>query len=145
MTHYDINLQPVLTSMARRFFLKLAIVTPKIRLQRVYDHSSTSPGARVLVDRLWPRGVKKEDLKLALWARDVAPSDELRKWFGHRLERWPEFQARYRAELRQPKARAQLSELAALARKRPLTLLYAAKDEEHNEAVVLRSVLERQL
>jgi uncharacterized protein YeaO (DUF488 family) len=120
-------------------------VTPKIRLHRVYDHTSTPPGARVLVDRLWPRGIRKDDLKLTLWARDVAPSDELRKWFGHRVERWPEFQVRYRAELRQPQASAQLAELVQLARKGPLTLLYGAKDEQHNEAVVLRSVLERRL
>jgi uncharacterized protein YeaO (DUF488 family) len=99
----------------------------------------------VLVDRVWPRGIKKEDLALDLWLREIAPSTPLRKWFGHDPKKWPEFQRRYRAELRQPEQQARLRELTSLAHKGSLTLLYSAKDEEHNQAVVLRRVLEESL
>lgn len=114
----------------------------KISVQRVYKARRDAKGKRVLVDRLWPRGVRKESLKLDLWLRDVAPSDELRKWFGHDPQRWKEFQRRYRAELKRPERQEQLQELLALARKGPVTLLYGARDEEHNEAVALRAYLE---
>ncbi|MET7999656.1 DUF488 domain-containing protein [Nonomuraea glycinis] len=109
-----------------------------ISIQRVYDHTTPS-GAVFLVDRMWPRGVRKSDLRLDGWARDAAPSTELRQWFGHRPERFPEFATRYRAELAErPEAIEPLLEAAA---KGPVTLLYAAKDTEHNQAVVLRDHL----
>jgi uncharacterized protein YeaO (DUF488 family) len=114
-----------------------------VRLERVYDPPSNARGKRVLVDRLWPRGVKKEDLHLDLWARDLAPSTALRKWFGHDPQRWDEFAKRYRAELRDPAKKSLLDELRGLARRGSLTLLYGARDIEHNEAVVLRELLER--
>ncbi|HZV51420.1 MAG TPA: DUF488 family protein [Candidatus Dormibacteraeota bacterium] len=116
-----------------------------IRLQRVYGSDVAAPGTRVLVDRVWPRGVKKDDLRLDHWLRELGPSDELRKWFGHRPERWPEFQRRYREELEEPSRRALLDQLVELARRGPLILLFGAADEDHNQAVVLRSVLEERL
>jgi len=117
----------------------------RIAIHRVYDSSPTMSGKRVLVDRVWPRGIKKENLHLDIWMRDVAPSTALRKWFGHNPLRWDEFQRRYRAELRQPAQRAQLDELVAMARKSPVTLLYGARDEEHNQALALSRVLEESL
>ena len=116
-----------------------------IRLQRVYDRSQVKGGKRVLVDRIWPRGIKKEDLQLDLWLRDLAPSTALRKWFRHDPERWEEFQLRYRAELQQPDQQVRLRELLSLARHTPVTLLYSAKDKEHNQAVALRQVVEDSL
>ena len=117
----------------------------RIAIHRVYDSSPTMPGKRVLVDRVWPRGIRKENLHLDLWMRDVAPSTALRKWFGHNPQRWDEFQRRYRAELRQPAQRAQLDELVAMALNSPVTLLYGARDEEHNQALALSRVLEESL
>jgi uncharacterized protein YeaO (DUF488 family) len=117
----------------------------RIRLQRVYDRSPVNPGKRVLVDRIWPRGIKKEELHLNLWLRELAPSTALRKWFGHDPKRWEEFQRRYRAELRQREQQARLHELLTLAQQGPVTLLYSAKDEEHNQAVALRQVVEDSL
>jgi uncharacterized protein YeaO (DUF488 family) len=114
-----------------------------IRVSRVYDREPPGRGARFLVDRVWPRGVRKEDLELDGWLRDVAPSNELRRWFGHRPERFPEFQARYRAELdRHPD---EVEPLLEAARRGPVTLLYGAKDREHNQAVVLQRYLEDRL
>lgn len=111
-----------------------------IRLKRIYDPPSPDDGFRVLVDRLWPRGIKKEDAALDLWARELAPSDALRKWFHHEVSNWDEFERRYRAELaRQPDAVATLRERCA---ERTATLLFGAKDETHNQAVVLKDVLE---
>jgi uncharacterized protein YeaO (DUF488 family) len=117
----------------------------EIRLQRVYGSDAGHLGMRVLVDRVWPRGVKKEDLRLDHWFRELGPSDQLRKWFGHRPERWPEFQRRYREELSDPARRPLLDQLVELARRGPLVLLFGAADEERNQAVVLRSVLEERL
>jgi uncharacterized protein YeaO (DUF488 family) len=110
-----------------------------VRLKRAYEHPATADGKRILVDRLWPRGVKKENAAIDQWAKDLAPSTELRKWFGHDPTRWPEFRRRYIAELRQHSQ--QISELRGLARRGTITLIYAAHDELHNEAVVLRDVL----
>jgi len=112
-----------------------------VLLQRAYDSSPTR-GKRVLVDRLWPRGLSKLSLHLDLWLRDVGPSNELRKWFGHDPKRWNEFRRRYRAELHDcaPQAAA-VHQLEQLARRGPITLLYGARDQEHNEAVVLQEVL----
>lgn len=112
---------------------------PSIRFRRVYEPVSRHDGARVLIDRLWPRGIKKETARIDRWLRDLAPSTELRKWFGHRPERWEEFQRRYRAELRRHES--DLQQLRLLARRRPLTLVYSARDTTHNDAVVLYDVL----
>ena len=114
----------------------------KIRLGRVYSAKAKASGKRILVDRIWPRGVRKDALKLDFWLRELAPSNELRKWFGHDPRRWEEFKRRYRSELQRPERQEQLHQLLALARKGPVTLLYGARDEEHNEAVALREFLE---
>lgn len=112
-----------------------------IKLKRVYDPPAASDGHRVLVDRLWPRGLKKTAAKVDEWLRDIAPSNELRKWFGHDVDRWPEFKKRYSAEL---KASGEvLRDLAKKAKKQTVTLLFGAKDDEHNNAVVLRDYLKR--
>ena len=114
----------------------------RILVQRVYGGHQQSTGKRVLVDRVWPRGLTKESLHLDLWLRDVAPSAELRKWFGHDPKRWTEFQRRYRSELKQPEHQLRLLDLLKLVQKEPVTLLYGARDEQHNQAVALRSVLQ---
>lgn len=110
-----------------------------IHLKRAYEPAMPGDGVRVLVDRLWPRGISKERAQLDDWMKDVAPSTDLRKWFGHDPAKWPEFQHRYREEL--ASRGADLDRLRDLARKGPLTLIYAAHDEAHNDAVVLRDVL----
>ena len=115
------------------------IPAERIRLKRAYEPPADDDGLRVLVDRLWPRGVRKADAAIDRWLKDVAPSAELRKWFGHDPERWEEFRERYRAELRGHPA--ELEELRTLARSGPMTLIFAARDEAHNDAVVLREVL----
>jgi uncharacterized protein YeaO (DUF488 family) len=115
------------------------ISAENVRLKRAYEPADAADGVRILVDRLWPRGVSKADARIDEWIRDVAPSTELRTWFGHDPARWAEFQRRYRAEIRANPDR--LAQLRALARKGPMTLVYAARDEVHNDAVVLRDVL----
>ena len=110
-----------------------------ITLKRAYAPPAADDGCRVLVDRLWPRGLTREQLRLELWLKEVAPSTALRQWFGHEPSRWTEFQKRYRAELRQHEA--ELAQLRALARKQVVTLIYGARDQTHNEAVVLQQVL----
>jgi uncharacterized protein YeaO (DUF488 family) len=107
--------------------------------KRIYDPAEPGDGYRVLVDRLWPRGVSRERAQLDEWARELAPSSELRKWFNHEPERFDEFRSRYREELRE--RRPQVEELRGRARDGPVTLLYAARDREHNEAVVLEELL----
>lgn len=114
-----------------------------VQIKRAYEPAQKSDGYRVLVDRLWPRGLRKEALSLDAWEKDLAPSDALRKWFGHDPGRWPEFVARYREELRQGQARELLSELARRAAHGTVTLVYSARDTEHNNAVVLRDELTR--
>jgi len=111
----------------------------RVQTKRIYDPPAGTDGFRVLVDRLWPRGVSKERAALDLWMKTVAPSPELRQWFGHDPKKWSEFQQRYRAELREHGA--ELAELRAHARKGTVTLLFGARDVEHNEAVVLKDVL----
>ena len=112
-----------------------------IRIRRAYDPPGRGDGARILVDRLWPRGVSKEALALDDWMKELAPSHRLRKWFGHDPARWEEFQRRYFAELdAQPEA---VAALRARARERRLTLVYGARDPEHNDAVALRAYLVR--
>ncbi len=115
------------------------IAAANVRLKRAYEPAAADDGTRVLIDRLWPRGVSKDDAAVDLWLKDVAPSTELRKWFGHDPARWAEFQDRYANEVhRHPAAFQQLLDLA---RKGLVTLVYSARDEEHNDAVVLRSLL----
>lgn len=109
----------------------------------MYDAGARRRGAAFLVDRVWPRGVKKDELQLDGWVRDVAPSTALRKWFGHREDRWEEFRERYRAELDQEGDA--LTPLLEAARRGPVTLLFSAKDTEHNNAVVLREYLRERL
>ncbi len=116
-----------------------ANAAPEIRIKRAYEPPSPRDGTRILVDRLWPRGLKKADAAISQWMKDIAPSAELRRWFGHDPVRWEEFRHRYQAEL--AGKRDLLGELRELARKGPLTLLYSAHDEEHNQAVVLRDTL----
>jgi uncharacterized protein YeaO (DUF488 family) len=111
-----------------------------IAIKRIYEPASRSDGVRILVDRMWPRGVKKEDAKIDLWLKDVAPSASLRQWFGHKVERWERFRERYLAELSKNEALAQLRQLA---RAKSVTLLYSARDEDHNQAVVLASALKK--
>ena len=111
-----------------------------IRLKRVYESPSRTDGSRILVDRLWPRGLTKERAAVTLWLKDVAPSTELRKWFGHDPARWKQFQARYRKELREKKDALDL--LKRKSNAHTVTLVYAARDEQHNEALVLKRVLE---
>lgn len=114
-----------------------------IRIERIYQPASADDGYRVLVDRLWPRGISKEKAALDEWLREVAPSNELRHWFNHEASRWEEFQQRYRTELASGEAAAGLEQLRQLASAQPvLTLLYAAHDEAHNNAVVLRELLQ---
>ena len=112
-------------------------------VKRVYESVLRSDGARVLVDRLWPRGLRKTDAALHAWLRDLAPSDELRKWFRARPERWELFRKRYLKELARPEAEKDLQTLYALTYKRKrVTLLYASKNETHNNAIVLKDLLE---
>jgi uncharacterized protein YeaO (DUF488 family) len=114
-----------------------------VKIKRVYDRYQKSDGMRILVDRLWPRGVSKSAAHLDEWMRDVGPSNELRKWFGHKPERWKAFEARYRRELRSPERKEALKELKQLASKRTVTLLFGAREVEHNNAVVIERVLKK--
>lgn len=113
----------------------------KIKIKRVYDDKDKEDGTRILVDRLWPRGLTKAKAAIDLWLKDVAPSTELRKWFGHDPDKWLGFKTRYRAELK--KNGKQLAILKDQMKKGAVTLVYGAKDEEHNEAVVLQEFLNR--
>lgn len=110
-----------------------------LRLKRAYESPAPDDGMRILVDRLWPRGVSKEQAALDDWMKEIAPSTELRKWFGHDPTRWVEFQRRYRVELK--RNAADLDRIRELAKKQVVTLVYSAHDEQHNDAVVLRDVL----
>lgn len=113
----------------------------EIRIARVYVEASDEDGKRILVDRLWPRGLTKEKARVDLWLKEIAPSNELRKWFGHDPGRWVEFKQRYLEEL---KGLAEpLAVLKQAAKQGTITLLYAARDEEHNEAVVLQEILRK--
>ncbi len=114
-------------------------VASDIRIKRIYDPASADDGARVLVDRLWPRGVRKSQAGIDLWLKDVAPSTALRRWYRHEPARWPEFRERYLAELKSaPEALGELLELSARG---TVTLLFGARDRDHNQAVVLRELL----
>lgn len=111
-----------------------------VKVKRIYDPPSKDDGRRVLVDRLWPRGIKKENAMIDEWLKDIAPSDELRKWFSHEPSKWEEFKRRYREELKDKKGL--IERLRSEARRGRVTLLFAAKDREHNNAVVLKEVIE---
>jgi uncharacterized protein YeaO (DUF488 family) len=115
------------------------ISSKNVKLKRAYEAPSPKDGKRVLVDRLWPRGISKANAAIDHWAKELSPSTELRKWFAHDPARWQEFRRRFSAELRQHPV--ELSRLREMARGGPITLIYAAHDEVHNDAVVLRSVL----
>lgn len=112
-----------------------------IKPKRVYEEFSPKDGSRVLVDRLWPRGLTKERASVDMWLKEVAPSTELRKWFGHEPAKWHEFDNRYRRELRKQKRALEM--LKGKSGGHTITLVYGARDEEHNEAVVLKAVLDR--
>ncbi len=110
-----------------------------VRIKRAYLPASTRDGTRILVDRIWPRGLRKSDVAIERWVREVAPSTGLRHWFGHDPARWEEFQRRYRAELKDKTVL--IDELREIARHQPLTLVYSAHDEQHNQAIVLKDIL----
>ncbi len=115
------------------------IATANVKLKRAYEPADAGDGTRVLIDRLWPRGLTKTAAAVDLWLKDVAPSTELRKWFGHEPARWAEFQDRYAQELGEhPQAFEQLRDMVRAGR---ITLVYSARDEAHNDAVVLRQLL----
>lgn len=116
-----------------------------IVIKRAYDSPSSTDGARILVDRLWPRGITKQKAQVEKWMRELGPSNELRQFFGHDPARWQEFRQLYLAELKRPEAAPLLAELLEIARSRIVTLVYSAKDQEHNQAVVLKELLDKKL
>lgn len=113
----------------------------ELKIKRAYEKPENDDGKRILVDRLWPRGLTKEKARIDLWLKDVAPTTELRKWFGHDPDKWKEFQKRYHQELRNN--REPVSILFEQLKKGVVTLVYGAKDEEHNEALVLKEWLKK--
>lgn len=113
-----------------------------IQLKRAYEPVEPSDGLRILVERLWPRGLSKEKAHIDLWCKEIAPSTELRKWYNHELERWPDFQKKYTEELKANPE--EVSELRQHCKGKKVTFIYAARDEEHNGAVVLKHFLETQ-
>jgi uncharacterized protein YeaO (DUF488 family) len=116
-----------------------------IKLKRAYEPPSKDDGERYLVERLWPRGVWKDAASLAAWLKDVAPSTGLRKWYGHDVERWHEFERHYKAELEEPARERDLLELVDSAARGTVTLVFAARDAEHSSARVLKDILEARL
>jgi uncharacterized protein YeaO (DUF488 family) len=112
-----------------------------IMIKRVYDPVSEEDGERILVDRLWPRGVTKEAARVSSWMKEIGPTTELRKWFGHDPSRWDEFQRRYTRELQTRDHRALLEDLAARSRRGVVTLVFGAKDQEHTHAIVLKNII----
>jgi uncharacterized protein YeaO (DUF488 family) len=114
----------------------------ELRVARIYDDPSAADGRRILVDRIWPRGVSKEKAQLDDWCKEVAPSDDLRRWYGHKPERFEEFSSRYRAELKQGERAEALSRIAAEARDGTVTLLTATKEPDLSQAAVLKSVID---
>lgn len=114
-----------------------------IKIKRVYEGRSPDDGSRILVDRLWPRGLTKEKADIDLWLKEIAPSTELRKWFGHDPEKWKGFRVRYETEIRSHSDLVEM--LREMAANGPVTLVYGARDREHNEALVLERFLERNL
>jgi len=115
---------------------------PAIQIKRIYTAAARSDGTRILIDRLWPRGIKKETAHITEWAKDIAPSTELREWYGHDPDRWPEFKKKYKAELKQNEAATAFIE--KYQQEKLLTLIYATKDEEHTHAIVLKEWLDHE-
>jgi uncharacterized protein YeaO (DUF488 family) len=113
----------------------------KVALKRVYEQAEPEDGTRVLVDRLWPRGLSKERARVDIWLKEVAPGNELRRWFGHDPDKFADFQRRYEAELASESGKAALTKLNDLMKQGPITLVFAAHDIEHNNAIVLRDLL----
>ncbi len=118
---------------------KTPMAADHIKLKRAYDPPASNDGTRILIDRLWPRGLRKADANVNEWMKEIAPSTTLRKWFGHRPERWPEFRRRYRSEIEHHPE--QFGRLRALAERGHITLVFAAHDEAHNDSVVLKEML----
>lgn len=114
-----------------------------LKIKRIYDPPEVADGKRFLVDRLWPRGIAKDKARIDEWLKEIAPSDQLRKLFHHKPERWEEFQKRYRDELQSPEKQEMIKQLQALAKKGTVTLLFAAKDTEHNNAVALANLIRK--
>ncbi|WP_377802018.1 DUF488 domain-containing protein [Bacillus benzoevorans] len=115
-------------------------------MKRIYEPYDELDGQRILIDRLWPRGIRKEDARLTSWEKEIAPSSELRKWFGHKPELFPEFRVRYLEELHSDKQKSQkLDEICQLAREETVTLLYGAKDPVYNHARVLKEELDSRI
>ncbi len=112
----------------------------RIITKRIYEESTKQDGYRILVDRIWPRGVSKEQANLEEWNKDIAPSTELRKWFGHQEKRFEEFKKKYKKELE--KQEKELKRIKKIAQQKQICLLYGAKDEKHNQAIVLKEILE---
>ncbi|MBI4180842.1 MAG: DUF488 family protein [Chloroflexi bacterium] len=112
-----------------------------LKIKRVYETKEAKDGTRILVDRLWPRGLSRLEAHIDQWAKEVAPSQELRQWFAHQSEKWPEFKERYERELSTPEKSRLLEQIALMAGRNDVTLLYAARDSEYNNAVVLGEIL----
>jgi uncharacterized protein YeaO (DUF488 family) len=119
--------------------MRRRVAADHVKLKRAYEPPAPDDGTRILIDRLWPRGLSKEAAALDLWMKEIAPTTELRKWFAHDPARWEEFRRRYADEVRQNAE--MLKELGTLARQGPVTLVYSARDDAHNDAIVLREVL----
>jgi uncharacterized protein YeaO (DUF488 family) len=119
--------------------MSFKVPAANVKLKRAYESPAAKDGIRILIDRLWPRGISKKKAALDQWMKDIAPSAELRKWFGHDPARWEEFRRRYAEEVRHNPAL--LDQLRSFARHGPITLVYSAHDEVHNDAVVLRDLL----
>lgn len=113
-----------------------------IVVRRIYDEPTGTAGYRVLVDRIWPRGLRKDEVEFNAWLKELAPSTALRRWYGHQVAKWPEFQRRYRDELATPAHQEELADLAKRAQQGQVTLLCGARDAAHSQAEVLREVLE---
>ena len=113
-----------------------------LRIKRVYEKRNPGDGKRILVDRLWPRGLTREEAAIDEWMKDLAPSDELRRWFGHEPEKWPDFQRRYTQELSAPDKVRLLDRIARMAGEGNVTIVYAARDAEHNNAKVLEEIMQ---
>lgn len=117
----------------------------KICIKRAYKQANSEDGIRILVDRYWPRGIKKEILKIDVWMRELAPSNELRKWFAHDPEKFPQFKEKYKKELQEEKQQEKLEELNSIIKNNPqVTLVFGAKNERHNQAVVLKELLQNE-
>ena len=143
-TFFIFNPIPLISKGVRIIIAFISSVKRKVQIKRAYERYSKTDGFRVLIDRCWPRGIKKENLSLDIWLKGIAPSVELRKKFSHDKE-WKFFQSSYKKELLKFSAQEEIKLLASIAKKKKLTLVYCTKDEEHNNAVVLKSMIEKQL